>query len=74
MRIADSAKVDYILTGIGLVDIIGKAKTAYMEQLTIQLQDMKTGEISASASFSGVSIRPVKAAAKIGEQLIKKLK
>ncbi len=74
MRIADSAKVDYILTGIGLVDIVGKTKTAFMEQLTIQIQDMKTGEIAASASFSGVSIRPVKAAAKIGEQLIKKLK
>ncbi|MBA3674859.1 MAG: hypothetical protein H0W75_07870 [Chitinophagaceae bacterium] len=74
MRVADSAKVDYILTGIGIVDIVGKSKTAYMEQLTIQLQDMNSGEIAASASFSGTSTRPVKAAGKIGEQLIKKMK
>lgn len=74
MRIADSAKVDYILTGIGVVDIVGKSKTAFMEQLTIQLQDMHTGEIVTSASFSGMATRPVKAAGKIGEQLVKKIK
>jgi hypothetical protein len=73
MRIADSAKVDYILTGIGLVHIIGKKKDTFMEQLTIQVQDMHTGEIVSSASFSGTSVRPVKAAGKIGEQLVKKM-
>ncbi|HEV8080829.1 MAG TPA: hypothetical protein VGP43_08960 [Chitinophagaceae bacterium] len=72
MRVADSAKVDYILTGIGEVHIIGTS--TFMEQLTIQLQDMNSGEIAASASFSGTSTRPVKAAGKIGEQLIKKMK
>ena len=74
MRIADSAKVDYILTGIGRVSIIGKRKDTFMEQLTIQLQEMNTGEIVSSASFSGTSIRPVKAAGKIGEELVKKMK
>ncbi len=72
MRVADSAKVDYILTGLGVVHIVGTS--TFMEQLTIQLQDMNSGEIAASASFSGTSTRPVKAAAKIGEQLVKKLK
>jgi hypothetical protein len=72
MRVADSAKVDYILTGLGVVHIIGTS--TFMEQLTIQLQDMYSGEIAASASFSGSSTRPVKAAGKIGEQLIKKMK
>ena len=74
MRISDSAKVDYILTGIGRVSIIGKRKDTFMEQLTIQLQEMNTGEIVSSASFSGTSIRPVKAAGKIGEELVKKMK
>jgi len=72
MRIADSVKVDYILTGVGIVQMQGK--TPFMHQLTIQLQDMHTGEIVASASFSGVATRPVKAAGKIGEQLVKKIK
>lgn len=74
MRVADSAKVDYILTGVGVVHIIGKSKTVFMDQLTIQLQDMHSGEIVTSASFSGTSTRPVKAAEKIGEELIKKMK
>ncbi len=74
MRIADSAKVDYILTGIGVVDIYGKSKTTFMQQLTIQIQEMQTGEIITSASFTGTSVHPVKAAAKIGEQLVKKIK
>ncbi|HEY8689007.1 MAG TPA: hypothetical protein VIM07_07220 [Chitinophagaceae bacterium] len=72
MRVADSAKVDYILTGVGIVQQQGKS--TFMEQLTIQLQDMHTGEIVTSASFSGVATRPVKAAGKIGGQLIKKIK
>jgi hypothetical protein len=71
MRVADSAKVDYILTGIGIVDIVGKS--TFMDQLTIQIQDMHSGEIVRSASFTGTSTRPVKAAGKIGEQLVKKM-
>jgi hypothetical protein len=35
---------------------------------------MHTGEIVASASFTGTATRPVKAASKIGEQLLKMIK
>jgi hypothetical protein len=55
-RIADSAKIDYILSGVGVVHIIGKRKDTFMEQLIIQVRDVATGEIVISSSFSATSI------------------
>jgi hypothetical protein len=72
MRAADSLHLDYVLTGVGLVDIVGSS--TFMQQLTIKVVSVNTREIVLSGSFSGTSIRPVKAAGKLGEQIAKKMR
>lgn len=65
-------EVDYVIKGTGLVDKVGSSY--FVNQLSIELQDVKNGEVLISASFTGVSIRPIKAAQKIGKSLMKKIK
>ena len=72
MRAADSLHLDYVLTGVGLVDIVGSS--TFMQQLTVKVLSVNTREIVLSGSFSGTSIRPVKAAGKLGEQIVKKMR
>jgi hypothetical protein len=70
---AATAKVDYILTGEGIVDITGKRKDVFMHQLTLQIKDVNTGEIVTSVSYSGAGVRPAGAAKKIGGELVRKI-
>jgi hypothetical protein len=72
MRAADSLHLDYVLTGVGLVDIVGSS--TFMQQLTVKVLSVNTREIVLSGSFTGTSIRPVKAAGKLGEQIAKKMR
>ena len=71
VKIAESLQVDYVLAGAGQVDIVGKS--TFMEQLTVKIMSTKTGEVLMSGSFTGTSIRPVNAANKIGEEMVKKI-
>lgn len=72
ITLISSLNLDYTVTGTGIVHSLGKS--TFVDQLSVQLQSLKTGEVIASASFSGTSIRPARAAQKIGEGLVKKIK
>lgn len=71
MHIADSMQVDYIMTGVGLVDIQGS--NSFVRELSVKAVN-QSGEVVLSGSFTGVGTGPAKAAGKIGKQLLKKLK
>lgn len=72
IRVADSLKVDYVLLGTGIVDIIGHS--SFMEKLTIKMVDIKTAESPLSGSFSGSGVGSVKAAQRIGKLIVRKMK
>lgn len=56
-RLTDSLKLDYILVGNGLLDVVGKKHASYfMKHLSIQIIDLKTREIVATGDFSGTSV------------------
>ncbi|RXK81304.1 hypothetical protein [Filimonas effusa] len=69
--IADSMHVDYLLTATGLVDLVGKS--SFVDALSLKAVDLKSGEVAFSGAFSGVAIRPVKAAGKIGQAIVAKI-
>lgn len=68
---ADSLHLDYILSGTGLVNTVGSS--VFVEQMTVKIADLKTGEIAVSSSFSGVSTRPKKAVDNIGKKMLAQL-
>lgn len=69
--LCDSLQLDYLLTGSGMVSIVGNS--TFMEELGTKIMAVKTGEVIASASFSAISIRPPRAVKKICNKLIKEL-
>lgn len=68
---ADSLKLDYVLVGNGIINFTGN--TPFMSQLTIKLINVKTGDVKLSGYFSGPSVTPVQAMARIGRKMVKKL-
>jgi hypothetical protein len=72
MKRASSLNLGYTLQAAGVVHTYGKA--TFIDHLAVQIQDFKTGEVTASAAFSGTSIRPVTAAEKIGTALLGKMR
>ena len=71
VKMADSLNIDYVLAGAGQVNIVGTS--TFVEQLSVKIIETKTAEIIMSGSFTGTSIRAVKAANKIGEEMVKKI-
>ncbi len=69
---ASYADVDYVLNGSGIVDRVGSS--SFMEQLSLEIRDVRTKETIASASFKGVSTGAAKAANKLGNSLLAKIK
>ncbi len=69
---ADSLQMDYILMGLGTVDIVGKS--TFINQMTIKLVDIKIREIVISGFFTGTATSPVKAAGKIGKKILQQMK
>lgn len=72
IAIADSLKLDYVLTGNGKVDIVGKSN--FILELNLKMVNVRSRESHMAASFSGVSIGPIKAGKRIGKKIAKKLK
>ena len=70
--VADSMHVDYLLTAVGLVNLVGNS--SFVEALSLKAVELKSGEVAFSGAFSGTSIRPVKAAGKIGQEIVAKIK
>jgi hypothetical protein len=68
---ADSLKLDYVLVGNGMINFTGS--TPFMHELTIKLVNVKTGEAKISGYFSGPSVTPVQAMARIGKKIVQKL-
>ena len=66
-KLADSLRLDYVVVGKGIVQFVGKS--AFMRSLTLQIVNVKTLEVSASGTFSGPSVTPAGAAARIGKKL-----
>ena len=71
IKAADSLRVDYILFGTGIVDIVGHS--SFMDKLTIKLVDVKTAESPLSGSFSGSGVGVIKAAGRIGDLIVRKM-
>ena len=71
VQVADSLKLDYILSGNGIVEFTGSSP--FMHQLTVNAINVKTGAVQFSGSFSGAAVSPVQAAARIGKQIVKKM-
>lgn len=69
---ADSLKLDYVFVGNGIVNFTGS--TPFMGQLTVTLIKVKTGEAKLSGYFSGPSVSPVQAMARIGKKMVKHIK
>ena len=72
IAIADSLKLEYLLIGNGRVSIIGQSN--FIEQLNVKMINVKSRESHMAASFSGVSIRPIKAGTLVGKKIAKSLK
>lgn len=71
-HLSDSLQLDYIVVGKGIVQFVGK--TSFMQNLTLQLVDVKTQEIRASGTFTGTSVSPVGAAMRIGKKMVHRIK
>lgn len=72
-EIADSAQIDLLVTGTGLLERYGK-NTDFMRTLNIQLVVVKTKEIVLSGSCSGPSLTAQGSTERIGKQILKKSK
>ncbi len=71
-KLADSLRLDYVVVGKGIVQFVGK--TAFMHSLVLQIVNVKTLEVAASGTFSGPSVTPAGAAARIGKKLAGRIK
>ncbi len=68
---ADSLQLDYVLSGTGIIRFTGT--DPFMEQLTIKLISVKTGDIKLSGYFTGSPVRSIPAMERIGKKIVKKM-
>lgn len=70
-KLSDSLKLDYVLSGTGIVRFTGT--DPFMQELTIKLINVKSGDVKLSGYFSGSPVRPIPAMKRIGKKIVKKM-